>query len=150
MKSNAICTGNAGNIAITNITGDIAITTGISAWNASLARRGTLIMQAGGRITLASLGLDRFQYAAFDPGMVVDVVGPIIGTDGELLAGNGTALSNATSELRLAPGKRLIYRPTENPGLLDAKYVLPDLTGAAGAGGILQPWSPAGTVVVFQ
>ena len=138
--------GFTGDVTITNITGDITIGGTVDASadrKDDITRRGSVVLQAGGRITLGSLNLTLFENADFDAGGDVEILGVITGDDNESLSGDGTTLNNA-GNFYLPTGQTMTYRPEHNP-LLDTQ-----VTYTLNGGGTLKAWRPGGTVIRFR
>ena len=152
------CTGNAGNITINAIAGDISITGMIDASsNASgnpVTSRGELTLQCNGSIKLAELDLDNVKYAQLSSGSGNSLVeGALSNFDSNSTSGSGTAIDplvTTQTNLRTASGQKIFYRPDENIYLDNKVYKLADLAGIAGNGGVLTPEETMGTVIIIQ
>ena len=161
--------GNAGSITITNIgTGGVTLDYGLntanyggmSAGSASISTvgaitiggmivmsapsgtRGTLVLTStGGGITLSSLDMSKVSQVKLDCG-----TSGYIGTLGNLntvaSSGSGTLVSpyiTTQQLLRVTSGKIVYYDRASSPALSNAVYRVADLSGTAGAGGLLVP-----------
>jgi hypothetical protein len=141
------CSYYAGNLTITNISGNIDITGAINLNSAKGDNYdGILRLQAGGSITVTNLDLSKLRYAAFDGNGTSYITGLLTGTNGLPASG----LSNISTNLRTPSGERIIYITGQNPALNGQTITLADLAGAAGAGGKLLPLQPKGTVLLIQ
>ena len=139
----------AGNVTITNIVGDIAITGAIDLRTTEVPATypsGYLNLQAGGNVTVSNLDLSKLSYAAFDANGASYITGLLTGTNGA--AATGAADIGAT--LRTPSGKQIRYLKKANPALGGQSLTLADKGGTPGAGGRLRPWPSAGTVVIFK
>jgi hypothetical protein len=79
LATNDLSSGFAGNIVITNITGNIQVDGPINAFslNSTPTNNGTVFMQAGGSITLANLDVSLFKSATFSAGGNVYITGTV-------------------------------------------------------------------------
>lgn len=152
------CTGNAGNITINAIAGDIIITGIIDASsNAAgnpVANRGELTLQCYGTIKLAALDLDNVKYAQLSSGSGNSLVeGALSNFDSNSTSGSGRAIDplvTTQTNLRTPSGQKIFYRPDENIYLDNKVYKLADLDGIAGNGGVLTPEETMGTLIIIQ
>jgi hypothetical protein len=135
--------GAAGNVLITNITGNVTITGSITLNDlhdsTAPIEDGDLAIYAGGIITVKDLDLDKIGAARFDAGSrSIRILGTI------------TNFTGANDLSLMAPaGQTLHYFPDINPALDWGKFQLRDLAGTTNAGGMLLPVAK-GTVVWFK
>lgn len=93
------------------------------------------LTSSAGDILLASLNLRNIEWIKFDAADDSTILGLITGTDGNAASG----LVNIGTSLRTPSGQKVFYDPVFNPSLGGLSYTLADLSGTAGAGGLLTP-----------
>jgi hypothetical protein len=140
-----------GNLTVTNITGNIAIAGTINLSgnreNTSYAvpTHGTLsLTTTGGAITLANLDMSKVNVAAFSFSTTGTIGSALSSFVTNWSSGSGTVASpylTTQKVLRVSSGKSLYYDATvaTNAYLAGMTYQVADLSGTAGAGGLLTP-----------
>lgn len=131
----------AGSLSITNISGDITITGIVNCdrWGNN-AYDGNVMLQCGGRISVADLDLVKVGTISFNAGSGISYV-----------TGALANFTGANDASLLAPaGHKIYYTPSLNPGLNQQTYRLRDLQGTSDAGGELAPRPSQGTVFRFR
>jgi len=130
----------AGDIAITNISGDITVGGRINANGAySAAHDGRLILAcSSGEIRVGDLDLNDVLWARFDAGGEKSWVTGVL-----------TNFTAGTTKLRTPPGQKIYYDPEICTWYSNQVFSLYDLDGVS-SGGQLRPVPIAGTIVIFK
>jgi hypothetical protein len=140
----------AGDITITNITGDIEIRGVIDATQymrrfvlGEISNNGILRLQShGGSIHVNDLDMDNVRWAEFDAGVGASQIA------GTLSNVTGT-VDTPDARLRTPVGQKIYYRPALNPHLAAETYPLLGLDGVS-AGGVLMPKPASGTLLIMR
>jgi hypothetical protein len=151
---------NTANLEMRDIGGDIAIdgVVDLRGGSAGWSARSDMALTATGRsscIRMSVLDLGKVKTAAFDAVGKCTVTGEVATFVTNYTGGSGVPLDpyvTTQTSLRTPAGKRIVYFPqvSSNAYLQAASYRVANLAGAAGQGGILTPYQPPGTVVVFK
>jgi len=113
------------------------------------------LRSANGKITISSLVLTSVGRAAFEAKGNTTVMGMVSDFATNSISGEGTLKSpyvTTQSELRVPVTEKIIYYwdLSENAYLGRATYKIADPNGVPGAGGVLTPFVPSGTVIVVK
>jgi hypothetical protein len=106
-------------------------------------------------VTMSALDLGKIRIASFSAAGRCVVTGDVANVSTNYVSGSGTMLDpyvTTQTAFRMPRGTRMMYYPKagNNAYLQAVSYRVADLSGAAGQGGILTPFRPAGTVIVIK
>lgn len=119
------------------------------------ATDGSATLKSGGDLRLGSFDMTTAVVISLDYSKVCAVTGSVFNVDTNYIGGAGIPTDpHVTTQtvLRIPAGRKMIYR-SDNPdnAYLNGKsFKLADLSGAAGSGGILKPYTAQGTVIILR
>jgi hypothetical protein len=136
--------------------GDMILKGSLNLNGASATYDGNMsLTSSSGSISLGSLDMSSVGLASISFAMNGTVTGTVANVATNYISGGGTALDpyvTTQARLRVPAGKKLVYHPdATGNNYLDAKcYKVADLSGNAGQGGILKPYTGRGTVITIR